>query len=198
MKGVWEDFQKLRDKTKAALRGELDKLPMGDYVLELGCGHGHFLTALAARHKETGVKRSYVGVDKKSERLQKGRQKSQRAGVEIFWTRGSVEDVLELWPQGRTIREVFVLFPDPWPKSKQLKHRFMNAELLESISTKVAAGGLFHFRSDAFDYCDDVRALLAANKAWRLDDEAKWPEGLPATVFEGHHPVFGSLIAVRG
>lgn len=191
-----EEFKRIRKKTLEELRVHLETLPAGDYVLELGCGHGHFLTAYAEILKKKDMI-YFVGVDKKHDRLVRAKRKSDRAELGISWIRASVEDVLALWPSSRKIREIFVLFPDPWPKTKQNKHRFVNVEFFKKLSIIAAPEARFYFRSDYAPYCREVRELLRDSAEWKINLSAKWPEGLPTTVFEGHHPIYESIVAQK-
>jgi len=179
------------------LQRQLSQLPAGSYLLELGCGHGHFLTALAQKERGEGTIRHYVGVDKNRERIERATRKSERAGVEIHWLNFAVEDVIDNWPEGRGVEEIFVLFPDPWPKERHHKHRFVNAQMLTAMARIASPEARLTFRSDNSEYCDEVRALLAQSQAWRLVDPA-FPQGLPTTVFEQYHPQFETLCARCG
>jgi tRNA (guanine-N7-)-methyltransferase len=195
-----EEYLKKQKTRLAALRAEMEKLPSGDYVLELGCGHGHFLSALAERDKNAGIERNYIGVDKKTDRLRRGKKKSDRAGVPIHWIKADVADVLQLWPttaENKKIKEIFVLFPDPWPKKKQMKHRFVNQEFLSALGKIVGSGSRFYFRSDHKGYCAAVRELLGKSADWQIDENIPWPRDMPTTVFEGYHRVYENIAARR-
>jgi tRNA (guanine-N7-)-methyltransferase len=191
------EYAQRREEQLRELKARMEALPAGDYVLELGCGHGHFLTELAKRDKGAGAIRNYAAVDKNPKRIARAKKKSERAGLDIHWINARVEDVIDLWPAGRGVAEVFVLFPDPWPKSRHAKNRFVNVELSEKLAKLAPRGGKFYFRSDHLPYCAEVRELFAKSKEWEIDDKARWPTGLSATVFEEYHPEYGELIATR-
>jgi tRNA (guanine-N7-)-methyltransferase len=135
-------------------------------------------------------------VDKNRERIERATRKSERAGVDIHWLNFSVEDVLANFPQGREVEEFFILFPDPWPKERHHKHRFINALSLAAMAKIATPNARLTFRSDNDGYCDEVRVLLAESKQWERV-EAAFPQGLPETVFEQYHPQFGTLCARR-
>lgn len=189
------EYRRRRADERQALAETLEKLPEGQTTLELGCGHGHFLTALAEKSAADKKQMNWVGVDKNRERIERAQKKTQRAGLQVHWINAQVEDVLELWPADRKLSEVFILFPDPWPKAKHHKHRFVNEQLLGALAPKMAAGGRLYFRTDNEEYFAQGRALIEAHSRWEIDTQATWPEGLPATIFEGHHPVYQSVIA---
>lgn len=184
-----------RENEVRQLKEFLKNLPAGQYVLELGCGHGHFLAALAQKYVDEKRGLKFLGVDKNAERIERAQKKTDRAGLEVKWLNAKVEDVMEYWPAQAKLVEVFILFPDPWPKAKHHKHRFVNEGLLSALAPKMSAGGSLYFRTDNDEYFAEGRALLEAHPKWQIDGQAAWPEGLPATVFEGHHPVYQSVIA---
>ncbi len=189
------EYRARREKELRELQEFLKNLPAGEYVLELGCGHGHFLTALAQKYVNEKRGLHFWAVDKNRERIERAQKKTQRAGLDVHWLNATVEDVFENWPAQVRVAEVFVLFPDPWPKSKHHKHRFVNEGLLNALVKKMTPQGRFYFRTDNEAYFEEGRALLQAHPQWEIDPHAPWPEGLPATVFEGHHPTYQSVIA---
>ncbi len=192
-----ESYAVYRQGVLLSLKERLESFPLGKYALELGCGHGHFLTAWAARAQAEGRELHFVGVDKNPARLERAAKKSAAAKLSVEWVEARVADVLSLWPQGRALEEIWVLFPDPWPREKQWKHRFVNADFLQALAAKAPPQGRFYFRTDHGGYFEEVERLLRESPLWREAPELSWPEGLPETVFEGHHPVFSSLLAVR-
>jgi tRNA (guanine-N7-)-methyltransferase len=187
------EYPEEHKKQLQRLTALLNELPVGDYVLELGCGHGHFLSALAVLEKGA---RNYVGVDKKHDRLARGQKKSDRIGMKVHWIWGSAGDVLDCWPENRIVRDCFVLFPDPWPKKRHWKHRFVNAAFLSSLARIWAPRSRLFFRTDHEGYFSDVWQLISESSLWQIDPVVQWPGPLPQTVFEEHHPRFDSLIAV--
>ena len=187
-----------RQNELSRIKSELSALAPGEYILELGCGHGHFLTGLAGKFTVDGKKFNYAGVDKNPDRIERANRKSGLTQLPITWFNASIEDVLELWPKPCTISQIFVLFPDPWPKAKHHKNRFVNPTLLQTLAKISKKGALFHFRTDHDGYFDAANEMIAAQSAWKPDTSQSWPADLPATVFEGHHPRYQSLIATLG
>jgi release factor glutamine methyltransferase len=59
--------------------------------------------------------------------------------------------------------ELYILFPDPWPKLKQKKRRIVNKERLKIFASKVKDGAIMHFGSDIDDYFDSVCELIGAS-----------------------------------
>ncbi|MEX7226997.1 tRNA (guanosine(46)-N(7))-methyltransferase TrmB, partial [Pseudomonas aeruginosa] len=51
-----------------------------------------------------------------------------------------------------SLARVYLLYPDPWPKRRQRKRRFVSDESLAEIARVLRPGGLFRFASDIDDY----------------------------------------------
>jgi tRNA (guanine-N7-)-methyltransferase len=162
-------------------------------VLEVGCGHGHFLTAYAAAHPEDAC----VGLDYCNERIRRALRKREAArAANLFFVRTEAVEFLETLPTGIDFHRVYVLFPDPWPKKRHAKNRLMSPAFLERLAGRVVAGGELFFRTDAAAYFEQAREVLGASPSWRLRPAGPWPFDRP-TVFQMKAPVHESLAAVR-
>jgi len=92
--------------------------------------------------------------------------------------------VLERLPDA-SLDRVYLLHPDPWPKARHAKRRFMNKGPIDLVARKLKPGGKFRFGTDHPIYCrwammvmgqrDDFEWLAKEPKDFlvRPDD---WPE----------------------
>ncbi|MEI6862652.1 MAG: methyltransferase domain-containing protein [Verrucomicrobiota bacterium] len=180
---------------REALRGELASiLPTGGrFVWEIGCGHGHFLTAYAAAHRDELC----VGVDQELDRINRARRKQHRAGLpNLHFVRAEARLFLAALPPGAKLAAVFVLFPDPWPKRRHHKHRLLQKNFLQDMADLAGPGTPFYFRTDHGPYFEEVEAMLRTHAAWRLIPGEPWPFERP-TVFQQRAPGHFSLVARR-
>ena len=179
------------------LRTELPPVlppPPAAITLEIGCGHGHFLTRFAEAHPE----RFCLGIDILSDRLERANKKRNRAGLtNVRFHKVEAVELLECLPAGISFEEVFLLFPDPWPKKRHHKNRLVRPEFLESLATRMVPGGRFYFRTDHTEYFAAGREVLEQQPRWRIDPAAPWPFE-EATVFQLKAPAYQSLVAVVG
>jgi tRNA (guanine-N7-)-methyltransferase len=179
-----------------ALQGELvKKLPTDGRPLiwEIGCGHGHYLTAYAAAHPGEFC----VGVDTKRERVARAEKKCARAGLKNLWfVQAEARMFLTALSPEQRPATVFVLFPDPWPKRRHHKHRLLGEEFLRALATRVGEGARLCFRTDHGPYFREVEAVLAAHPDWRLAPEEPWPFE-QETVFQARATGHFSLVAQR-
>lgn len=180
---------------RAALRTELTALLPAPRAItwEIGCGHGHFLVRYAQEFPE----RFCVGVDLLPERLERGGLKRDRAGLaNCHFVRAEAREFLHALPAGMTFDEIWVLFPDPWPKARHHKNRLLQPEFFEAVAGRAGEGTRLYFRTDHLEYFRAVEEVVATLQTWRRDPDAPWPLE-QETVFQararGHH----SLVAVR-
>ena len=163
---------------------------VGAFVLEIGSGHGHFLTAYAAAHPE----RTCLGLDIIAERVERANRKKNRARLgNLHFLHASAEDFLASLPENARFADVFVLFPDPWPKRRHHKNRLMQADFLSQIAVKAGQGLRLYFRTDDIDYFAAARAVVMEHAAWQVLD-APWVFEYE-TVFQERATGFHSLVA---
>ena len=70
-----------------------------------------------------------------------------------------VVNVLQNQIQNHCLNQIFIFFPDPWPKKRHHKRRLVNSKLLELIKKKITAHGRLHIATDWEDYADHIQAV---------------------------------------
>lgn len=162
-------------------------------VWEIGSGHGHFLVDYAQRHPE----KYCLGVDIQLERLERSGRKRDRARLpNCHFLRAEAREFFNVLPPGVTLAEIWVLFPDPWPKARHNKNRLLKAEFFEAVAARAGEGARLYFRTDHQDYFREVGETLREVATWRVDPDAHWPQET-VTVFQERAPSYQSLVAVR-
>jgi tRNA (guanine-N7-)-methyltransferase len=145
-------------------------------VLDLGCGNGVFMAALA--EEQTGW--NVLGIEKKDYRV---RQARRRAGTlpNLRVVHGEVIDVLSGLPKSSVAR-VYLLFSDPWPKRRHAVRRLVQDEFVGVLDVCLEPDGTFFFASDSADYAAWAEGVFRA-AGWRV---RPWnlPEDWPRTEFE--------------
>lgn len=193
--GPKPEFVEHVTQRRAALQAELAAfIPAGSaIVLEIGCGHGHFL----ARYAEEYPDRLCVGVDLRGERIERAQRKAGRAKLaRCHFVRAEARELMECLPPGVTFTEVWVLFPDPWPKKRHHKNRLLQPAFFDYLAERMGRGSRLYFRTDYAEYFHAVAAFLPELKGWQRDPAAPWPLELE-TVFQARAPSYQSLVAVR-
>mgnify|MGYP001952835829 CR=1 FL=1 len=159
-----------RQELKTQLDGLWREVP-ATLTLEIGCGHGHFLTAYAEAHAQEFC----LGVDIIEDRLIRAERKARRAELtNVHFLRADAQMLIETLPETVCLDRIFVLFPDPWPKRKHHKNRLIQSDFLDLLAKKAALGAKLHFRTDYDPYYEKAREVVAAHASWELAD-ATWP-----------------------
>ncbi len=147
--------------------------------LEIGFGGGEHLLFQAAAHPETGIigcEPFVTGVA----RVLQGMEAARLTNIRLH--DGDANHVLD-WLPDRSIDRVFILFPDPWPKRRHRKRRFLTAAGLDRLARVMRTGAQLRFASDIADYavlvCEGVEA--SPDFAARPGQLAARPDDWPVT-----------------
>jgi tRNA (guanine-N7-)-methyltransferase len=156
-----------------------------DLRLEIGFGGGEHLAAEADRAPGTG----FIG----SEPFVNGMAKmlSLIAAQNLRNVRLHHGDAAELlaWLPDRSLARVDLIYPDPWPKRRHWKRRFVQAASIAQLGRILKSGGEFRFATDIADYAAWTLRHLAQSPGFvwcaeRADDwRLPWP-GFSGTRYE--------------
>lgn len=136
--------------------------------VEIGCGNGHFLCEYAARRPDLLL----VGIEIKRKRVEKARQKAAKRGLgNVVVLECGAERVLTEIPSG-AVGAFHLYFPDPWPKARHRKRRFLTMENLTAMHRCLAPGGRIWFLTDFFDYYMQAKVLFLLHEGLALVPEA--------------------------
>lgn len=122
-------------------------------IVDLGCGNGHFLEAYLQSHPEFHG----LGIERRFKRTFKTAQKFERhCGDRGRVVHGDVFEFLKASPS-TFWNEVWLQFPDPWPKDRHSKNRIVNDLLFQEIYRILKPQGRFAFRSDCRLYWENLQ-----------------------------------------
>jgi tRNA (guanine-N7-)-methyltransferase len=127
--------------------------------LEIGFGGGEHLAHQAALHPDV----SFIGAEPFVNGVAKLLalvEENNLANVKIH--DGDARPLLEALPPA-CFERIYLLYPDPWPKARHNKRRFVSAETLAQFHRILAPQGLFLFASDIADYLAWTREHAAAH-----------------------------------
>lgn len=128
------------------LAGKWDTVFGNDHPItfELGCGKAAFSYEMARRHPE----RNFVGVDLKMDRMWKPATQALDEGLTnlafLFSHLMQLPD--KIAPSEAD--ELWITFPDPYPKNKQAKHRMLNPPFLRQYQRVLRPEGHIHYKTD--------------------------------------------------
>ncbi|AWN35406.1 tRNA (guanine(46)-N(7))-methyltransferase TrmB [Methylobacterium radiodurans] len=153
--------------------------------LEIGFGGGEHLAAQAAAHPDVGI----IGAEPFVNGVVKLLRAVDEQGLRNVRVRD--EDVTALIARlpDACLARVYLLYPDPWPKRRQRKRRFVSEGSLAEIARVLRDGGVFRFASDIDDYAGWTlaRAARCPDLAWTAASADDWRQpfpGWPGTRYE--------------
>lgn len=132
--------------------------------IEYCAGNGEWILHKAVENPHI----NWIAVEKKIERVGKIWAKSQRlqlpnlrlvCGEALTFTRYYLSD--------NSIDEIYINFPDPWPKERHAKHRLIQPPFVEQLSRVVKRGGRSILVTDHEGYCQQICEEMQKDKSWR-------------------------------
>ncbi len=142
-----------------------------DIWLEIGFGGGEHLVAMAERYPEIGL----IGCEPFINGVAMLLGKIRKADVENLKVHpGDVRDLFDVMPDA-AISKAFLNYPDPWPKARHHRRRFVTAEHLEPLFRVLKPGAEFRVATDIPDY---VRQTLEEVPKAGFVLETALPDGM--------------------
>jgi tRNA (guanine-N7-)-methyltransferase len=159
--------------------------PVDEVRLEIGFGGGEYLVSEARAHPRTG----FIGVEPFVNGMAKAL--AAIAAEHVANIRLHHGDALEVlaWLPAASLARIDLIYPDPWPKRRHWKRRFVQDESVAALARILRPNGEFRFATDVADYAAwTLRHLMQSpHFAWtaeRADDWRRaWP-GFPGTRYE--------------
>lgn len=150
-------------------------------VVDLGCGEGSFLVAMAQCHPDKnflGIERLLGRVNSTAHKIDKG--KIDNARVLRLETSYAVRYLLP--PE--SAETFYLLFPDPWPKRRHRRRRVVREEFLDSIHEALIPGGTLHVATDQRDYFEHLKRITSQLDGFKPSSCDQEDVDLPMTKFE--------------
>lgn len=141
--------------------------------LEVGFGGGEHMVHQAALHPEVGI----IGCEPFINGVAMLLGKIRKAGVEnVAVHPGDVRDLFDVLPDA-SISRAFLLYPDPWPKKKHHRRRFVMPEYLEPLARVMKPGAIFRVATDIPDYVRQTLEQVPCHGFdWLAERPADWRE----------------------
>ena len=148
--------------------------------VDLGCGDGSFLCALAQR--EPG--KNFLGVERLSGRIQSSARKAASLDNVRLLQMESSYAVNYLLPAG-SVETFYLLFPDPWPKRRHRRRRILTRDFLNSIHAALEENGLIYIATDHLEYFQQIKAIAQSTPRFvRAEVDADLPQSKFALTFQ--------------
>jgi tRNA (guanine-N7-)-methyltransferase len=172
------------------------RLPTDGVWLEVGFGAGEHLVWQAEHNPGVGL----IGCEPFINGVAKCLAHIERTGVaNVRLFTDDARFVMAALPE-QSLSRVFVLFPDPWPKTRHHKRRFVQRANLDVLARLMKPGAELRLATDDPSYLTWIveHACVHSGFEWLAERPADWrgrPSDWPPTRYEqkmlaGHQPVF--------
>lgn len=117
-------------------------------TLELGCGKAELSRGLAEKYPN----HNFIGIDLKADRLWRAAKDSLEAGLDnIAFMQLDILQIGEVFAPD-SVDEIWLTFPDPFPKNRHAKHRMLNRNFLDIYKNILKPGCSVHLKTDNLPY----------------------------------------------
>jgi tRNA (guanine-N7-)-methyltransferase len=147
-------------------------LPIDDLRLEIGFGGAEHLIAGAKASPRAG----FIGTDAFVNAIAKALvaiDENALANIRLYF--GDASELLD-WLPDATLSRIDLLYPDPWPKRRHWKRRFIQDDSLKRLARLLKTGGELRFATDIADYATYTlaRVLRSPDFVWTAESADDW------------------------
>ena len=177
-------YERLKDDWSIAEHGS--KLDLSEVFgngnpvcLEIGCGRGDLAVSFGPTHLDVNL----IAIDihtRGTANILQGIEKQSLVNTRVV--EGDVLVLLKRFADA-SLTEVWVFFPDPWPKPREQRRRLMRPDVVLELARVLKVGGVLRLATDIEDYWRKSITVVAANESFD-DPEFSRPDWRIETVFE--------------
>ena len=195
---------KKNEITNDAISIQVKKIdPLKYNIIDIGAGYGESTLAISKSDSTKHV----IACEKFIDGVNKIAEKSfldSLTNISIF--HGNVHQLLDEYCPHKSISEIWILFPDPWPKKRHFKRRLINANFFKKIRDFLKKNAVIHIASDSKSYISDILLSIHQVKKdfkWINQHKIDWDYSnitLPQTKYfqkalkKGLNPIYFKLI----
>jgi tRNA (guanine-N7-)-methyltransferase len=152
-------------------------LPVDNVCLEIGFGGAEHLIAQAQAHPRAG----FIGCEPFVNGMAKALvaiDEFKLANIRLH--HGDAVDLLA-WLPAQSLARVDLLYPDPWPKRRHWKRRFVSDANVAALARVLRSAGEFRFATDWSNYAEWTLARLTRSRdfAWAAERAEDWRKPWP-------------------
>lgn len=148
--------------------------------IEYCSGNGDWILHKAREYPQI----NWVAVEKKFERVRKIWVKSQRLQLKnCIIVCGEALTFAKHYLPKESIDQIYVNFPDPWPKERHAKHRLVQKPFVDELSRTIKSGGKSIFVTDDSSYSLQIRQQML--------QDIRWKSSFPEPFFQTEWPCYG-------
>jgi len=159
--------------------------PVTAVYLEIGFGGGEAMLAEAKAHRRVG----FIGIEPFVNGMAKALARIEAEGINNI--RLHFDDALPLiaWLPDSSLTRIDLIHPDPWPKRRHWKRRFVQDEMVGQLARILRPGGEFRFVTDIADYAAWTlqRLFRSSDFDWVAQCANDWRNPWPGFVATRYH-----------
>jgi tRNA (guanine-N7-)-methyltransferase len=159
--------------------------PSADIQLEIGFGGGEHMIAQARENPRTG----FIGVEPFVNGMAKALAAIEAGDLKNI--RLHFDDAVSLiaWLPDNALARIDLIHPDPWPKRRHWKRRFVQDEMVAKLARILRPGGEFRFVTDIADYAAWTlqRLLRSPDFEWSAQCADDWRKPWPGFIQTRYH-----------
>lgn len=160
-------------------------VPVDDVALEIGFGSGESMIVQACEQPQTG----FVGVEPFVNGIAKALaaiESQDLRNIRLHFD--DAVNLIEWFPDASLVR-IDLIHPDPWPKRRHWKRRFVQDDMVAGLARVLRPGGEFRFVTDVADYAAwTLLRLLRSDKfEWAAQCADDWREPWPGFTLTRYH-----------
>lgn len=165
--------------------GTLFAAPVTDIQLEIGFGGGESMIAQAMARPHTG----FIGIEPFANGMAKALAAIERQSLANVRLHFEEAASLIAWLPDASVGRVDLIHPDPWPKRRHWKRRFVQDPTVAQLARILRAGGELRFATDVGDYAAWTLQRLLRSPAfdWTAQSADDWREPWPGFVPTRYH-----------
>jgi tRNA (guanine-N7-)-methyltransferase len=133
--------------------------------VDLGCGDGSFLSALAQRLPD----KNFLGIERLLGRIRSSARKAASLDNVRLLQMESSYAVRYLLP-AESVETFYLLFPDPWPKRRHHRRRIVTPDFLNSVHAALEQTGVIYIATDHLDYFRKIKETAESTPGFAIDD----------------------------
>jgi tRNA (guanine-N7-)-methyltransferase len=165
----------------------------GRVEVEIGIGKGRFLLAAAEARPDV----LHLGVEWANEFLRIAEARAEKRALEnVRFARVDAGDLVRRAVPDASVAAYYVFYPDPWPKKRHHKRRFLQPANVDALARTLVPGGGLHVATDHEEYWAVIEPLLNGHPAFGREasfggSDFPLPLDAPLTNFEAKYEIEG-------
>ncbi len=157
--------------------------------VDLGCGDGLFLCALAQRMPD----KNFLGIERLLNRVRASARKAATLDNVRLLPVESSYAVHYLLPAG-SVEKFYLLFPDPWPKRRHHRRRIVAPDFLSSIHAALNKDGSIYIATDDLNYFAVIKEVAQSDRGFAISkDDVDLPLSRFGLIFQKKGATIHSL-----